>query len=315
MKRCIDITAVIPVFNRAHKITKTIESVLSQDVLVKEIIVVNDGSTDDIHSVIEKNQHQSPVPILLIDQTNLGPGAARNKGAQAASATHILFLDSDDSLTSGAIRRFSEAYLNHTDADMIFGGRLTILPSNKTRLTRPHPLKSDKIENFEDELSSRRPTVGIGAAIVKKKFAQSFPFPENFRVCEDLVFYANAFLHGECVMIDCAQVKIDQTSHHSYRDPNLLYPEHEAAYNYALQGIEDSPRKRRLQNKISAYPALRTFRELHRAGQNQHARKFYLLALKINFFEALKLSYFWKFIRGALGIRHPAATMRYGSSK
>jgi glycosyltransferase involved in cell wall biosynthesis len=90
----IDFSVVIPMFNRAGTIVEAIESVLRQTVPAKEIIVVDDGSTDD--SVRRVMDMECPLVKVLVNEGNLGATAARNRGAKAATADWIAFLDSDD---------------------------------------------------------------------------------------------------------------------------------------------------------------------------------------------------------------------------
>jgi glycosyltransferase involved in cell wall biosynthesis len=85
------ISAIIPTYNRAKYIGDAIESVLDQSHPVDEIIVVDDGSTDDTMEVLRK------YPIVrYIRQENLGPAAARNRGSMEAKGDFIAFQDSDD---------------------------------------------------------------------------------------------------------------------------------------------------------------------------------------------------------------------------
>ena len=90
----IDFSVVIPLFNRAATIAEAIESILRQTVSAKEIIVVDDGSTDNSVGVV-KNM-ASPLVKVLVSERNLGATAARNRGAAVATGRWIAFLDSDD---------------------------------------------------------------------------------------------------------------------------------------------------------------------------------------------------------------------------
>ncbi|MCC7251276.1 glycosyltransferase family A protein [Hyphomicrobium sp.] len=90
----IDFAVVIPAFNRAATIGEAIESVLRQTVAAKEIIVVDDASTDD--TVQRVRAIGSPLVKVLVNARNLGATASRNRGAKAVTAEWIAFLDSDD---------------------------------------------------------------------------------------------------------------------------------------------------------------------------------------------------------------------------
>lgn len=106
-------TVVIPLFNKKSFIAATLESVLSQTVSSFEVVVVDDGSTDGSAEIVEA----FPDPrIRLVQQSNQGVAAARNKGVEEARSPWIAFLDGDDmwradhlSCLSRTIERFPAA--------------------------------------------------------------------------------------------------------------------------------------------------------------------------------------------------------------
>jgi len=87
------ISIIIPVWNGEKFLAETIESALNQDYEEKEVVVVDDRSTDRSQEVISQfgNQIRS-----IFSQENRGLGATRNRGVQIASGTHLAFLDQDD---------------------------------------------------------------------------------------------------------------------------------------------------------------------------------------------------------------------------
>ncbi|MEO7361502.1 MAG: glycosyltransferase family A protein [Gemmatimonadaceae bacterium] len=85
-------SCVIPVFNGQQYIGETIESVLQQSVSVDDVIVVDDGSTDDTAQIVRSFGNR----VRLIPQNNAGPAAARNHGVQAATGAFLTFQDADD---------------------------------------------------------------------------------------------------------------------------------------------------------------------------------------------------------------------------
>ena len=90
----VNVSVVIPAYNRAHTIKRCINSVLSQTYPVYEIIVVDDSSTDNLLSVI--NELNYCIIRLIKHEINKGSQASRNTGINAASGDWIAFLDSDD---------------------------------------------------------------------------------------------------------------------------------------------------------------------------------------------------------------------------
>lgn len=90
------VSVIVPVYNRAKLVGKTLDSILEQTYPDVEIVVVNDGSTDDSLSVLEDYKSKFPERIILVDQQNTGQVRARNNGIQKARGEFIAFLDSDD---------------------------------------------------------------------------------------------------------------------------------------------------------------------------------------------------------------------------
>ena len=86
------VSVIIPTYNRAWVIKEAIDSVLTQDYTEFELIVVDDGSTDQTFDVLESYRND----IKVLSQKNKGVSAARNRGIAEASGNFIAFLDSDD---------------------------------------------------------------------------------------------------------------------------------------------------------------------------------------------------------------------------
>lgn len=86
------VSVIIPVYNRAHYIKECLDSVLSQTYKDYEIIVVDDGSTDNVKEVLLPNMQQ----IRYIYKENGGAASARNVGIMHAKGDYIAWLDSDD---------------------------------------------------------------------------------------------------------------------------------------------------------------------------------------------------------------------------
>ena len=111
------VAVVIPCFDHSHVLGAALESVLSQDSPADEIVVVDDGSTDDPAAVV------SDFPgVSLIRQEHRGPSAARNVGLRAVSADKVIFLDADDRLLPRAVSAGRACFLERPDAAFVYGG-------------------------------------------------------------------------------------------------------------------------------------------------------------------------------------------------
>jgi glycosyltransferase involved in cell wall biosynthesis len=109
-------SVIVPTFNRLELLKQTIKSLSSTGQNVCELIVVDDGSTDGTIEFIKKAQPG----VLLIEQPNQGPGAARNRGIEAATGEYIAFLDSDDLWFPWTLPTYREV-IEKSGAGLVFG--------------------------------------------------------------------------------------------------------------------------------------------------------------------------------------------------
>ena len=98
------LSIIIPVYNTADYLAACLDSVLDSACRDYEIIIVNDGSTDDSGIIAAGYARRFPALIRLIVTENGGLGAARNVGLEAAKGDYLLFVDSDDTLANGALK-------------------------------------------------------------------------------------------------------------------------------------------------------------------------------------------------------------------
>ena len=109
------VSVIIPCYNRAELVGDTLRCLLGQTLPPREIIVVDDGSTDDSAEVVRTFGRK----VSLIKQENRGPGAARNAGLKAATGRYIQFFDSDD-LASPNKFEIQVAALESSEADFAY---------------------------------------------------------------------------------------------------------------------------------------------------------------------------------------------------
>lgn len=112
-----NISIIIPNYNSSPYIIETLESCLSQTYQNFEVIIVDDGSTDDSVSLIQKFI-QNDTRISLFKQENKGPSSARNKGTELSKGEFLFYLDADDVLFPFALEKL---YSNIGEADAVAG--------------------------------------------------------------------------------------------------------------------------------------------------------------------------------------------------
>ena len=111
------VSVVIPTYNRSKMLVEAVESALQQTRPPDEIIVTDDGSTDDTEQVVARYGGK----LRYIQQENSGPAAARNNGIRKASGDFIAFLDSDDLWVKDRLERQFAALEQYPELDFIFG--------------------------------------------------------------------------------------------------------------------------------------------------------------------------------------------------
>jgi glycosyltransferase involved in cell wall biosynthesis len=110
------VSVVIPCYAQAHFLGSAIESVLEQETVPLEVIVIDDGSPDDVAGVA--NHYPS---VRYIRQCNQGLSAARNTGLRATSGEFVVFLDSDDRLLPGALKAGLACFAQHPESAFVYG--------------------------------------------------------------------------------------------------------------------------------------------------------------------------------------------------
>lgn len=115
----VKVSVVIPVYNKEKYLKECIESVLSQTYPNVEVVAVNDGSTDESHSILEyyASCHNG---FYIVNQANKGLSVARNVGLDTCKGQYVLFHDADDILKSSAITDLLQAALDY-QSDVVGG--------------------------------------------------------------------------------------------------------------------------------------------------------------------------------------------------
>lgn len=172
------VTVVIPTYNRAQRMIHAIDSVLTQTRAVDEIIVVDDGSTDNTRQIITDKYPE----IIYLFQPHNGVSSARNTGIRAAACDWICLLDSDDGWHANKLERQVSALSNnpdyrvcHTDETWYRNGRVL-------NQSKKHAKKGGRIFQHCLPLCAISPS---SVMIHKHVFAEAGRFDERLPACED----------------------------------------------------------------------------------------------------------------------------------
>lgn len=186
------VSVVIPLYNKASHIAKTLKCVLAQTYTDYEIVVVNDGSTDNSAEVVRS----CPDPrIRLIDQPNGGVSSARNRGTQEATGEYVAYLDADDEWEPDYLATqmsLVEKYpyctvfvVNYRCSDI--NGRITYPIINNLPFTEND---GELINYFIVASSSHPPICSITIMVRREAMLSIGGFPVGIRSGEDLLTWA-----------------------------------------------------------------------------------------------------------------------------
>lgn len=131
---------VVPAYQAAAFIDETLESLRRQTHAPREVIVVDDGSTDDTAVRARRFAASVPWPVAVIVQSNAGISAARNRAIRSASSPWIALLDADDLWTPDHLAQLARAADAACDASLVFGGGQLFHDTPRGRVLEPVPV-------------------------------------------------------------------------------------------------------------------------------------------------------------------------------
>ncbi len=183
------ISVIIPIYNREKYLDKCITSVITQESVNTEIILVDDGSTDSSGAICDKyaSEHSN---IRVFHTENHGVSHARNIGLDNSTGDYIAFLDSDDSLKQGALSALQEA-LEKNNSDYVIG-RIEFFScdeefkstTNVPNYYLDHTLNKNEVLNMMSDADVRL-VIYVTAKLYKSEIWKSLRFPENVLLSED----------------------------------------------------------------------------------------------------------------------------------
>ena len=224
----VGFTVILPVYNRAAHIAPALASVLDQTRPAEEIIVVDDGSSDDLESALAPYRDR----ITLIRQENGGVAKARNTGAAAATQPWLTFQDSDDLWAPDHLETVARD-LAHADDDVVCHlGDVTYVGEGYREglfevKARSFPM--DHAERVEDPLPLVISGMTLQAAAIRADvFAQLGGFDVEMRMLSDTAFFCQLALEGPFVvtgrnMADILRLEGDQNAITSMHRTKRLY--------------------------------------------------------------------------------------------
>jgi glycosyltransferase involved in cell wall biosynthesis len=252
------VSIVIPTYNRAAYLPEAIDSVLSQSYQPIEVIVVDDGSTDDTRAVLARYADRCRCEF----RANQGQSSAVNYGWQIARGDILGFLGDDDCLRPGAIEKLVHALMSDDGAVMAYGDYSLI--DGASRVIRQVIMKP---RPYVEMVRDLRVTPGPGALQRRGALFAAGPWDPALRLVPDLDFYLRLGLRGRFVHVpgELAAFRVHETSTSFRRaEPRITAEPLRVASNFFARP-DLPPEVRAVERRATAYAALMVARGHMRA--------------------------------------------------
>ena len=181
MKNTVSI--IIPIYNIQEYIKPCLESVLRQTYNDIELILIDDGSSDDSSSICDSYANQDN-RVRVVHQKNLGVSAARNKGLAVATGEYIMFVDGDDMVDANMVTCMIDKISINSDCTLV--SCAVTRHYNNFGVSGEKVLRFNKTEASIDMLYMNNMDNGPCAKLIPSKIAKSIKFNPKITIAEDL---------------------------------------------------------------------------------------------------------------------------------
>ncbi len=190
---------IVPVYNVEKYVSRCIESIRSQTYDNWELILIDDGSTDNSGKICDK--YSADIRINIIHQNNQGVSRARNKGIECAKGENILFIDSDDWLDKRALEEYQKGFDKKADivaCDMA----LVYNEQGDYKIANKWDGQGDRLVQGRDILFSiLKKSAILGNKAFKKKVIEDIWFNPQMSFGEDTEFLAKVLLKTKSIWL------------------------------------------------------------------------------------------------------------------
>ena len=228
---------IVPLYNKAPYIQKALESIVAQTYRDFELIIVDDGSTDNSAVICEEylNSFTRSLVHSFIRQTNFGVAAARNRGVAESHGEYVCFLDADDWWEPTFLEEMDKLITEYPDAG-IYASNYIYYKPGKTHVALN--LQRGYMNYPEAYLQSgAMPVTSITTCMPRKVFDEMGGFPAGIKLGEDFLLWAKTALHYKVAFCEKPLAYYNNDIPATMRATrNLHAPEHHMLFN--LQPIE-----------------------------------------------------------------------------
>ena len=209
------VSIVIPTYNRAHLLGQAIHSALAQTYAPVEVIVVDDGSTDDTAAVVAGFGDR----VRYVAIANGGSSVARNAGLEAARGEFIALLDDDDLLEPGLVAQAVDVLRERPAAGMVYTSFVMVDADNQPLATHHLSAEGRVYRRF-----LLRCKVSLSGVVLRKETVQrTGTFDPALRMGQDRDYWLRVAKHDEVAVLSEPLVRVRAHASNKPRDPALIH--------------------------------------------------------------------------------------------
>lgn len=292
------ISVVIPAYNYARTLPRAVESVLAQlDEARAELLVIDDGSTDETPQVLEKLQADHVGRFRALRKANGGLSSVRNRGILEAKGQYLIFLDADDEMAPGALAALTQHIASNPESRMIIGGHWSVFADGKRSLHAVKPLPATARQRVRGYLLDKTVSISNGACAMHRDVFAPGNYPEHLRNVEDIPVFAQVLARFPCSVLDQPLALIYKHADSMRHDLTQSLAAGAEMVNEVFSRERMPEALHDLRQAFLAQRCLSLFRDCYSAGEYETARKFYLQALRTDLRTLTRWSYTRKAIR------------------
>ncbi|GMU47663.1 MAG: glycosyl transferase [Porticoccaceae bacterium] len=294
---------VIPCYNYGHWLARAVNSVLAQDGDDWDLLVIDDGSSDDTARIARELQARHPGRLRFLTQANRGVAATRNRGIDETRGRYLIFLDADDELAPGALAAYRELLARMPAADLLAGAHRAVDARGRAKLQAVGKLPATPERRLRDYLFGKCIHLTGSAVAFRRGALARRRYPEQMPSTEDIPVFSWLLASGE-VAVTPAVVAI------AHRHPGSLRQDVDRALAAATALIDEVFRADLMpgwalayRDRFQAQRQLSLFRTCYLTGDGPRALHHFHQALRAKPLLALgHWSYLGKYLRLRCGL-------------
>lgn len=287
-------SVVIPAYNYGHCLARAVRSAAGQDDPRFQVLVINDGSTDDTAEVAAALR-DAGWRFEYRHQQNAGVSAVRNRGVREAAHEWLIFLDADDELLPGALRGFRSALAEEPGARLIIAGHESVLPDGSVRRVCPPRMRGTGVRNLALFLD-KKVSLANGACAMHRDLFSAIEYRGDLRHTEDLPVFAHALAHYPVTTTPAPVARIHKHGTSRRHDAEAALSVGMALDQVIFEESGLPAAAGRLRGRYRARRALSLLKLCYRAQDYENASRYFRIAFRTRPLSALAPRYLRRYL-------------------